>query len=148
MTEGSVYVKNNLEGMNNDELILFVYQELIKVLNQARHYFESDDFEKRVVAINKAIEVIATLQAVLDFRAGEIALQLRSLYVYAIQQLTRANYDKNPGLVDQVMKIFKNLHDAWREKIETDRRKMTFESTGAIRQNSSRGTDQNVEIYG
>ncbi len=148
MTEGNVYVKSNLEGMNNDELILFIYQELIKILSQAHHHFGTGDIEKRVLAINKGIEVISTLQAILDFRAGEIALQLRSLYAYSIRQLTRANYDKNPELVVQVSRIFKNLHDAWREKIATDRKKMVVENSSNVRHNSTRGENKSVEIYG
>ena len=34
MIEGDVYLKNNVEGMNNDELILFIYQEMLKILNR------------------------------------------------------------------------------------------------------------------
>lgn len=123
MIEGELYLKNNLEGMNNDELILFIYQQMLKILNQTIYYFEKNDIENRVTAINKAIEVLNTLMSILNFEAGgEIAMRLRSLYLYSIKQLTTANYDKNPKLVEDVIQIFKDLHTGWSEKIESDKK--------------------------
>ena len=123
MIEGELYLKNNLEGMNNDELILFIYQQMLKILNQTLYYFEKKDIENRVTAINKAIEVLNALLSILNFeKGGEIALRLRSLYVYSIKRLTTANYDKNPKLVEEVVQIFKDLHAGWAEKINNDKK--------------------------
>jgi flagellar protein FliS len=124
MIEGDLYLKNRVEGMSNDELILFIYQEMLKVLNQTIYYFEKNDIEKRVDAINKGIEVLNALLSVLNFeQGGDIALRLRSLYLYSIKKLTTANYDKDPAAVQEVINIFKNLHAGWAEKIENDRKK-------------------------
>ena len=79
--EGDVYLKANIEGMNNDELILFIYQEMLKVLNRTLCFFETNEIEKRVNAINKGIEVLNALISILNFEdGGEIAVRLRSLY--------------------------------------------------------------------
>jgi len=122
MIEGELYLKNNLEGMDNDELILFIYQQMLKILKQTIYYFEKNDIESRVTAINKAIEVINTLLSILNFeQGGEIALRLRSLYIYSIKRLTTANYDKNPQLVEEVIRIFKDLHTGWANKIKKDK---------------------------
>ncbi len=121
MSEGRVYLKNSLEGMTGDELILFVYAENVKILQMARHYFDSGEVEKRVLAINKAIEVTTTLSSILNYQAGEIAFRLKSLYTFSIRQLSRANYDKKPELVDDVLKIFRELLAAWKEKMAKDR---------------------------
>ncbi len=122
MNDRNTYLKNNIEGMSNDELILFIYQELIKILNLAKHYFKENNIEKRVNSINKAIEIISTLMSILNFeQGGQIALRLRSLYLYSIQKLTTANYDKKPGYVDEAIKIFKELHAGWKEKLKKDK---------------------------
>ncbi|MCP5104386.1 MAG: flagellar export chaperone FliS [bacterium] len=123
MMEGDLYLKNRVEGMNNDELILFIYQEMLKVLKQTLYFFEKNDIEKRVNAINKGIEVINALLSILNFEeGGEIALRLRSLYLYSIKKLTSANCDRDPQPVNEVLNIFKNLHSGWAEKIENDRK--------------------------
>jgi flagellar protein FliS len=123
MIERNLYLKNNLEGMNNDELILFIYQQMSKILKQTLYYFEKNDIENRVNGINKAIEIVNALMSILDFEAGgEIAIRLRSLYLYSIKRLTTANFDKNPQPVEEVMRIFKDLHAGWGEKIENDKK--------------------------
>lgn len=122
MNDRNAYLKSNIEGMSNDELILFIYQELIKILNLAIYYFKENNIEKRVSSINKAIEIISTLMSILNFeQGGQIALRLRSLYLYSIQKLTTANYDKKPIFVKEVIKIFKELYNAWKQKIDKDR---------------------------
>lgn len=123
MIEGDLYLKNKVEGMNNDELILFIYQEMLKVLNQTLYYFEKNEIEQRVNAINKGIEVLNALLSILNFDdGGEIAVRLRSLYLYSIKKLTAANIEKDPQPITEIVTIFKNLHSGWAEKIEKDRR--------------------------
>ena len=154
MIEKDVYLKNNLEGMNNDELILFIYQEMLKVLNQVQHYFEKNDIEKRVIGINKGIEVLNALLSILNYEVGgEIAQKLRSLYLYSIKKLTSANIDRDPQPVEEVLKIFKNLHSTWAEKIETDRKKgnsgiPTMNNPMPAQGYGSGDGSQGLEIYG
>jgi flagellar protein FliS len=152
MIEGDVYLKNKVEGMNNDELILFIYQEMLKVLNQTLYYFEKNDIEKRVTAINKGIEVLNALISILNFdNGGEIAVRLRSLYFYSIKKLTAANFDKDPKPVNEVLTIFKNLHTGWAEKIEKDRKDNHNTSPLSVPPPGSDlngGNKQGLEIYG
>lgn len=121
MTEAKVYFKNQLDGQSNDEMILIMYAELVKMLSLVGVYFSENELEKRVLTINKSVEVISALLSILNFDAGQVAFQLKSLYVYSIRNLTKANFDKDPRLVDEVLNIFKNLYEAWKEKIEKDR---------------------------
>lgn len=152
MIEGDVYLKNKVEGMNNDELILFIYQEMLKVLNQTLYYFEKNDIEKRVSAINKGIEVINALISILNFdNGGEIAVRLRSLYFYSIKKLTTANFDKDPKPVNEVLTIFKNLHAGWAEKIEKDKKNNIGASplsSPVPGSNLNGAKSQGLEIYG
>jgi flagellar secretion chaperone FliS len=151
MMEGDVYLKNRIEGMSNDELILFIYQEMLKILNQTIYYFEMNEIEKRVSAINKGLDVVHALLSVLNYEAGgEIALRLRSLYLYSIKKLTAANFDRDPKLVGEVMNIFRNLHEGWAEKIEKDRKtnRITSPVVMTMVENSANDQVRGLEIYG
>ena len=151
MMEGDVYLKNRIEGMSNDELILFIYQEMLKILNQTIYYFEMNEIEKRVSAINKGLDVVHALLSVLNYEAGgEIALRLRSLYLYSIKKLTAANFDRDPKLVGEVMNIFRNLHEGWAEKIEKDRKtnRITSSVVMPMVENSANDQVRGLEIYG
>ncbi|HLP57663.1 MAG TPA: flagellar export chaperone FliS [Candidatus Deferrimicrobium sp.] len=149
MMEGDVYLRNRIEGMSNDELILFIYQEMLKVLNQTIYYFEKNEIENRVTAINKGIEVVHALLSILNYEAGgEIALRLRSLYLYSIKKLTAANYDRDPKMISEVMNIFRNLHAGWAEKIDNDRKKNLIPSADAVVNNFNNDQGIGLEIYG
>lgn len=151
MMEGDVYLKNRIEGMSNDELILFIYQEMLKILNQTIYYFEMNEIEKRVSAINKGLDVVHALLSVLNYEAGgEIALRLRSLYLYSIKKLTAANFDRDPKLVGEVMNIFRNLHEGWAEKIEKDRKtnRMVSPVVMPMVENSVNDQVRGLEVYG
>ncbi len=143
MTEGFLYLKNRVEGMNKDELILFIYQEMINVMKKAEICFDTKDIEGRVIAINKGIEVISTLNSILDFeKGGDISVKLRSLYVYSINKLSQANYKVNKQFVTEVKDIFVDLYSAWNEKMQNDRKKGTVTDLPGERISSG------IEIYG
>jgi flagellar protein FliS len=134
--------------MSNDELILFIYQEMLKILNQTIYYFEKNEIEKRVNAVNKGLEVVHSLLSVLNYEAGgEIALRLRSLYLYSIKKLTAANFDRDPKMVGEVMNIFRNLHAGWAEKIENDKKVNMMPSPSPLN-GSSNDRGRGLEIYG
>jgi len=149
MSEGDVYLKNNVEGMNNDELILFIYQEMLKILNQTLYFFEKNDIEQRVNGINKAIEVVNALMSILNFeQGGDIAVRLRSLYLYSVKKLTAANFDKDPKPVDEVVRIFKDLYSGWAQKIENDRKNSGGASLGGPMGGPSGGQSPMAGGYG
>ncbi len=121
MSEGYLYLKNKVEGMNRDELILFVYQEMVKVMSKAESCFDTKDIEGRVTAINKGIEIISVLNSILDFdKGGDISVKLRSLYLYSINKLSQANYKRDKKFVSEVRDIFKDLYTAWSGKMKKD----------------------------
>jgi len=143
MSEGYLYLKNKVEGMNRDELILFVYQEMVKVMSKAESCFDTKDIEGRVTAINKGIEIISVLNSILDFdKGGDISVKLRSLYLYSINKLSQANYKKNKKIVSEVKDIFKDLYTAWSGKMKKDIAKGTVTE---IPDNRAGG---GLEIYG
>ncbi|MGE5340814.1 MAG: flagellar export chaperone FliS [Candidatus Omnitrophota bacterium] len=150
MLEGNVYLKSNLEGMTNDELILYIYQEMLRILNQTLFYFEKNDIENRVSGINKAIEVLHSLMSILNFEAGgEIAVRLRSLYLYSIKKLTAANFDRDPKPVDEVIRIFRELYSGWAQKIENDKKSNAVRSPLSVSVNGPEVQSlKGLEIYG
>lgn len=139
--------------MNNDELILFIYQEMLKILNQAVYFFEMNDIESRVNAINKGIEVVNALMSILNYeQGGDIAQRLRSLYLYSIKKLSTANFNKDPKLILEVTRIFKDLHSGWSQKIESDRKSRVSvplkTSFSGAAQESGGSSASRLELYG
>jgi len=152
MAENLVYLKNNLEGMSEDERILFIYSELIKILGQAIAFLKKGEIEPRVTAINKAIDVIYALNSILNQEGGIISAQLRSLYLYTVNQLTTANYRKSVNHLNEVLTIFRELQQTWSEKIRKDKDESNNHERAVLSSHEQRAPIQSqiggVELYG
>jgi flagellar biosynthetic protein FliS len=143
------YLKNSVEAMSADELVLFLYQELIRTLNVALHHLAVGDVENRVLSLHRANEFITTLLNAINYDAGEIAFQFRSIYFYAIKLLSLVNINKNADNIEQAIKIFRTLHDAWKEKIVKDKLSTAAEpgpGSGAV--DNAAAFKKSLECYG
>jgi flagellar secretion chaperone FliS len=73
-------------------------------------------------AMGKAIRLINQLNGTLDMeRGGEIAANLRSLYVYMLARLTLANATLDASIVGEVITLVRKVKSGW-DGIVTDAR--------------------------
>ena len=65
--------------------------------------------------INKARDIINELNAVLDMEAGgEIAANLRKLYLFMNQRLSEANIKRDPQMISEVIGLMEELNQSWK----------------------------------
>ena len=65
-------------------------------------------------AVGKAVRLINQLNATLDMeRGGEIAENLRSLYVYMLNRLTLANASNDHRIVAEVSELIRKIKGSW-----------------------------------
>ena len=65
--------------------------------------------------IAKAQDIINELNAVLDMEAGgEIATNLRQLYLFMVKQLSEANTQKDPRMIREVISLMEELNQGWK----------------------------------
>jgi flagellar protein FliS len=68
----------------------------------------------KCAAIGKAVRLIAQLDATLDMeRGGEIARNLRNLYVYMLNRLTAANVTNDAAIVAEVALLVRKIKSGW-----------------------------------
>jgi flagellar protein FliS len=73
-------------------------------------------------AMGKAIRLMNQLNATLDMeRGGEVAANLRSLYVYMLARLTQANVSNDAGIVAEISALVRKVKSGW-DQIVTDQR--------------------------
>jgi flagellar protein FliS len=64
----------------------------------------------------KAQDILYELISCLnENQGGEIARNLKQIYLYCIQQLTQANLQKDPKHLDEVEGLVQQLRSAWVE---------------------------------
>ena len=65
-------------------------------------------------AISKAVRLIGQLDATLDMdQGGEIAVNLRNLYLYMLERLTTANVTNDPQIVAEVALLVRKIKSGW-----------------------------------
>lgn len=110
-----VYREHTVSTQSKGRLIVMLYDGAIKFLNLAVKGIEAGDYATKGQHISKAQDIINELNAVLDMDAGgEIAVNLRQLYVFMVKRLAEANAKKDPQMVREVIKLLEELNQGWK----------------------------------
>ena len=100
---------------NKGRLIVILYDGAIKFLRLAIREIENNNYEAKGRYINKAIDIMNELNVVLDMDAGgEIAGNLRKLYIFMINRLSQANVKCDPQMIRDVIKLMEELNQSWK----------------------------------
>lgn len=109
------YQDNAVSTQSKGRLIVMLYDGAIKFMKLAIIEMEKKNYEAKGRYINKAIDIVNELNAVLDMEAGgEIASNLRNLYLFMNRHLSQANIKCDPQLVREVIKLMEELNQSWK----------------------------------
>ena len=96
-------------------LVVMLYDGAIKFLKLAINELNAGKMDTKGLYINKALDIINELNTVLDMEAGgEVAANLRKLYVFMIRHLHTANIKKDPQMIEEVIKLLEELNQGWK----------------------------------
>lgn len=111
----TAYQDNAVTTQNKGRLIVMLYDGAIKFLRLAIREIENNNYEAKGRYINKAIDIMNELNVVLDMDAGgEIASNLRKLYIFMINRLSQANVKCDPQMIREVIKLMEELNQSWK----------------------------------
>lgn len=111
---GNAYKSNEVLTAPKKKLVVMLYDGAVKNLKLAKLAMAEKSIEKTNNAIIKAQNILAEFMSTLNFEdGGEIAKGLMSLYQYMYDRTIRANIDKNPEILDEVIGMLEELRDTW-----------------------------------
>jgi flagellar protein FliS len=120
------YKQTQISTANQGKLIVMLYDGAIKFLNIAIDNIEPMRYDVVNTNIIKAQDIITELLLALNMKeGGEISQNLFSLYMYFKRQLLEANMRKDPEIIRQVLKLMKDMRDAWDQISATEARSDT-----------------------
>ena len=146
----NAYKKASVNTLDQNKLIIMLYDGAIKNANFAVQYMESGEIEKVHDSLIKTKNIVTELLATLNMdQGGEIAKNLKSLYSYMFSQLIEANMEKKSEPVVVVIDLLKELKAAWvqinnKNKNETNKQKV---SQGIVN-NNNEDTEKRLNITG
>jgi len=111
----SAYQETSITTESKGRLIVMLYDGAIKFMRLAIQELEAQNDEEKGRYINRAQDIINELNTVLDMEAGgEVATNLRKLYVFMSNHLSQANIKRDPQMIREVISLMEELNKSWR----------------------------------
>jgi len=108
-------VESAVSEASPHKLVELLYDGLLKNLNLGKIFIQQQNFEKKAEHLNKALSIIAALQAGVDLDKGKDAAEnFADLYWYCHQQTFKASSKNDEQLIDEVIDLIKPISEAWK----------------------------------
>ena len=125
----STYKETRIKTASQGQLIIMLYNEAVRQLDQALELLRLNDSGKKdpgkIEKIGKAVvktqEIVSELMVSLDFeQGGDIATNLFSLYTWFNRELMQANIEQDARRLTAVREHINTLRTAWNEAVATN----------------------------
>ncbi len=99
---------------SQQQLIVMAYDGILRFLARAKERMRAREIEATEQDLVRARTIVEELGGTLNMEAGgQIARNLWNLYVYFSQKITEANLLKQPGPLEEIVPILRDLRDGW-----------------------------------
>jgi flagellar secretion chaperone FliS len=108
------YRSAEIGTLSQRDLLVRLYQGIERFLTQAQEAMRLKDAPRAHEHCVRAKAIIVELLSTLDFdRGGEVATQLKGLYLWMLVQIGEANLRKDAEILDRVLPLVAQVRDAW-----------------------------------
>jgi len=110
------YREHALEGASAVDLVVALYDGMIRFLYAAVAAVERGDTDERRAAVKRALDIIIHLQARLRMDVGgRPAQSLSEFYAAIFAQILQASQSASKAKFEHAIDCVRNVRDAWRE---------------------------------
>lgn len=114
-----VDINSNILASDPHQIILLMFDGLLKGIATARGAIERKDFELKAQSLTKSINILNALIQSLDFDSQpEISNNFQVMYSYCIDCLMEASTSLDIAKLDEVVDMIKPVRSAWSEMPE------------------------------
>lgn len=106
------YKDQTVNTMTQGELLLLLYDELVKRLMRAGIALDKDELVLFEESVERSTEIIRYLDATLD-RRYPIANDLHRLYDFFCYELSRVKFGRNKEELERVLRMARELRDSF-----------------------------------
>ena len=147
----NAYKKASVNTLDQNKLIIMLYDGAIKNASFAVEHMKSEEIEKVHDCLIKTKNIVTELMATLNMdNGGDIAKNLQSLYSYMFSQLIEANMEKKPEPVIVVIDLLKELRAAWVQINSKKKPGATKQNatTQGMMQNNQEKAEKHINVTG
>ncbi len=108
--------KNTLvsESMSRGDLLLTLYDELLKRLLKAELSLENQNYELFEASIQKCCDIVYYLERTLNYKYS-ISRELKMFYDFFIYEFSRLKASRNVQIIHEVRPLIQDLREAFAE---------------------------------
>ncbi len=110
------YQTTSIKTSGQKQLIVMLYEGMNRFMNKAITAIHENDFETAHHNMNRTgnilLELLSTLR---EDVGGEVAVNLKQLYVFCYEQTVLANLKKDVEMIKSVQGIINNLAEGWKQ---------------------------------
>jgi len=109
-------VQHEVEQASPVRLVVMLYEKAMSLLRQAVQHIDRNNVQAKGEALNRVVEIVGELQAVLNREEGGVVAQnLDAMYEFMIRSITLANLNSDPQPLQSVLNVLEELHKGWQE---------------------------------
>ena len=126
------YRNTQVQTSNQKQLIVMLFDGMNRFMNKAVRAIRENDIETAHTNLHRTGQILLELLSTLrEDKGGEIAANLKKIYVYCYERIVIANLTKDVQIIADVQQILGNLGLGWKE---INRPKAGLRSTSATQQ--------------
>ena len=108
------YKMQSVNTMTHSEMLLLLYDELIKRLTRAQIALGNKDYDLFEKSVQRSREIVRYLDETLNMEYS-ISYELRRMYELFLYELSRLQAGRNSAVVDELKPLVAELRDAFKE---------------------------------
>jgi flagellar protein FliS len=141
------YQEHALDGASAVDLVVALYDGILRFLYAANQAVERGDQAARRTAVKRALDIIIHLQARLRMDVGGRPAQaLSEFYATIFAQILQASQSASQQKFDHAIECVKNVRDAWRQvAIDPEVNPAPLQVSSGRKQSSFEGVDYGDE---
>jgi flagellar secretion chaperone FliS len=109
------YTESSILTAPPERLVVMLYDGAIRFLRQAAVAERSGQHQMFLDRLRRGEAIIDELNVTLDMSQGEVAARLRSIYLFCKRHLVEAHVQRDPGHVDEVVRLLSDLRESWQQ---------------------------------
>jgi flagellar protein FliS len=122
----TVYRATQIESRSELELVVLLYDGLVRFLTEGRTAITRRDLHAKRAAIARGLAILGHLENTVDRKqGGELATQLLALYAYISKRVVDASTTLDADALDEALRLIAPLREAWVEIASTQAAKVT-----------------------
>ena len=112
------YKMQSVNTMTSGEMLLLLYDELLKRLTRAQVALEDENYDLFNQSVQRSKEIVQYLDFTLNMDY-KISYELRRMYEFFLYELSRLQAGRNSAVIQELKPLVMELRDAFREASKT-----------------------------